>query len=838
MPIRRTVAWVHQAVSHNAEQLDAFESLLEGAELALAAAQRSPGSCALVVEAMLRPRVEASRSLAEHAREGLRMVEHLVLSGVCAYCYPEDPEAEFRVTSQDGQAARQLSTLVAMMEAIQLRLAASDAELVAQDPDGDCVPGYFTVLLVGADVSSGVGASLLAIGDGGLSSLDDASARAFSAGVEAVVNLRIWPFERRLRDSALALEAPAYVDQDFIEVSERLMGSVIAPAARMVHQTQTITLAFQLPRSELATNPAALLLWESTSASAAGAFPAPDVVGEEVVEEDLPSSVAGDPGAAFGLIVLISNRTAADKVDHMLVLVEGPRTLFLEDVCGSAVEALGYDCHGGGPNQDRCLRPTHATRLSAATAAWPPERRPRVAWRRHAATQSIAQSAWSLAVSYWGKHATASIADLRPAGACKGGGPLADAVVRVEGAQLKVLRAPEELFGLDTTLWSDDVWGGEDDDGLAAGVGKASAGAASRSKGASFAEALAEYVRFHSEAVATLAATKEAGKAPPEDIRLLVYSCQPFNQCGGIGDRVNGVITAFLLAVLSRRVFLIDSESPVPLQMLWMPTQIDWRVRGSLGATAGLRHHSYHDKRRNFEADIASLAGYSDRVLVVSKNYRMLRSLFEAPVFSGSAAAMGLPLEAPAFFAARLFGALFRPAPAVARELAHLRASLGGLEDRRFIAIHLRTGNIAWDPGRHGKEELDDFMKCAALAEEELAASSSPSGGDAKGELGLPWVLATDSAEVAEAAASRAEALAGKLRVPGARGRVHVERSEMGDVFRGVAANFAEWELFGRAAAVILSRSYFGETAAEMGRVKHAYFAPGAGCVRVDLGTS
>mmetsp|Transcript_56857 Transcript_56857/g.144184 ORF Transcript_56857/g.144184 Transcript_56857/m.144184 type:complete len:162 (-) Transcript_56857:64-549(-) len=82
------------------------------------------------------------------------------------------------------------------------------------------------------------------------------------------------------------------------------------------------------------------------------------------------------------------------------------------------------------------------------------------------------------------------------------------------------------------------------------------------------------------------------------------------------------------------------------------------------------------------------------------------------------------------------------------------------------------------------------------------------------------------------------EGLQGKLRVPDPSGRIHIDRSEMGQVLEGAAANYAEWLLFGRAAAVVLSRSFFGETAAEVGRVPAAYFAPNGGCVRTDLSSS
>jgi len=330
-------------------------------------------------------------------------------------------------------------------------------------------------------------------------------------------------------------------------------------------------------------------------------------------------------------------------------------------------------------------------------------------------------------------------------------------------------------------------------------------------------------VDLHRKGVAALA--EGAGA----DVRVLVYSCQPFAQCGGHGDRLNGIVTAFLLAVLTRRVFLVDSESPLPLHMFLAPRTVDWRVRGSALATAGWRQRSYHDKRRHFEADIGRLAASPDPLLVLAMNYRMLRSLFEAPELRPAAAALGLPEHVPPFFVAEVFDALFVPSPGLRREIGRLREALGGLEDGRFVAVHLRTGDVAWDPARHGKAELQGFLACARQAEAELGLPGGPE---------TPWLLATDSAEVAEAAAALPEALAGKLRVPGGGGRVHIDRSDMGEVIEGVSANYAEWWLFGRAAAVVLSRSFFGETAAEVGRVQFAYFAPGGSCVRVDLSSS
>ena len=62
----------------------------------------------------------------------------------------------------------------------------------------------------------------------------------------------------------------------------------------------------------------------------------------------------------------------------------------------------------------------------------------------------------------------------------------------------------------------------------------------------------------------------------------------------------------------------------------------------------------------------------------------------------------------------------------------------------RFIAIHLRTGEIAYDPTRHRATDLEAFLECARRAEEDV------------GEM--PWLLFTDSNSLAEEAERLPEA--------------------------------------------------------------------------------
>eukprot|EP00930_Biecheleria_cincta_P042824 TRINITY_DN29463_c0_g1_i1.p1 TRINITY_DN29463_c0_g1~~TRINITY_DN29463_c0_g1_i1.p1 ORF type:complete len:777 (-),score=121.33 TRINITY_DN29463_c0_g1_i1:43-2244(-) len=729
---------------------------------------------------------------------------------------------------QDGEVIEQLGHFLAKMENVQGEIHRNDQHLTNLDPERRCLPDYVAGKLTGSPVSNTKGLA------------------------KAVSHMRQWPLDRRLVSSKLAEEAIGddKFFEDFFEMGERFLGAVLAAPARLGHQVNLIALSME-PKNHWSTGrPSARLLWGASPDDGRGlgsppseeAFPIPSPA-PRVERAPNESDQTPDPTAAFGMVALVSNRTSSEYIGDLMQRLEGSQLLILEDTCGSALDALGYNCHSGGEGQRTCLAPVHAAGMNrAAEKVWG-NFTARIAWRRHAATRTVARSALALGESFWGSQCSVWFADFRTAEGCPGP-PLnkqIDAIVEARG-RLHIVKDPEGLL---------DMKG----EGRASASGNHSESDANDmvssrwSSDTPLAVRLAEYIDFHRRAVAVLSRSdkdkaKESSKSPArqgaafteeekeedlqvEDINVLVYSCQPFAQCGGHGDRLNGIITVFLLAVLTKRVFLIDSESPLPMELLLEPRAIDWRVRGSTLATAGLRHHSYHDKRKQFEADLERLATYPDRLLVVSMNYRMIRSLFEAPSLREQAQQLGLPVDAPPFFVAEVFHVLFAPALALREELHSLRTELAPLEDGRFVAVHLRTGEVAWDPVRHGgPDELQVFLDCARIAEKDLGLGE------------VPWLLATDSAKLAEVARQLPEAKSGKLRVPAARGRVHIDRSELTDTLEGASANYAEWLLFGRAGAAVLSRSYFGETAAEVGRVRFAYFAPGGGCVRTELSSS
>ncbi|CAE7256245.1 unnamed protein product, partial [Symbiodinium sp. CCMP2592] len=77
--------------------------------------------------------------------------------------------------------------------------------------------------------------------------------------------------------------------------------------------------------------------------------------------------------------------------------------------------------------------------------------------------------------------------------------------------------------------------------------------------------AFESYVWWHSKTLAKL----KAGAVT--SVKFLVWACQPALPCGGHGDRLKGIVAAFVLAVLTGRLFLLDSPDPWDLRLFLEP---------------------------------------------------------------------------------------------------------------------------------------------------------------------------------------------------------------------------------------------------------------------------
>ena len=197
-------------------------------------------------------------------------------------------------------------------------------------------------------------------------------------------------------------------------------------------------------------------------------------------------------------------------------------------------------------------------------------------------------------------------------------------------------------------------------------------------------------------------------------------------------------------------------------------------------------------------------------------------------------------LKQVSHLAAKLWDVLFQPTMLLQSRLhlaaEHTVAQDGsialpwtGRSSSGFLGIHFRAGNesarLWWDPARHSLGSLPDFLQCAAWAESELSLPSD-----------TPWFLSADTVSALEAPEVRKLRDSGKLRVLDGWNLAHVDRSHANLGLQGFVDSYVAYLLLASARVLILSRSFFGETAAEIGAVPDVYFAEG--CVRTDMRSS
>jgi hypothetical protein len=195
----------------------------------------------------------------------------------------------------------------------------------------------------------------------------------------------------------------------------------------------------------------------------------------------------------------------------------------------------------------------------------------------------------------------------------------------------------------------------------------------------------------------------------PEEGRYLVFHAR--QGCGGLGDRLVGLISAFVLAILTQRHFRIEWRTPYPLRDMWEPgtcaipwDQDDYRGRALREVWLIDRVASASDYFR-----YADVAGDAIASLRVAANQHFFTWLLENPSLRARVEVCQLP--EPVVLCQQVLQALFRPVPALveacqvqAREL-HRRPSIG-LQVRTLWNWHDGGGGLR-------PEELECFYECA-----------------------------------------------------------------------------------------------------------------------------
>ena len=193
-------------------------------------------------------------------------------------------------------------------------------------------------------------------------------------------------------------------------------------------------------------------------------------------------------------------------------------------------------------------------------------------------------------------------------------------------------------------------------------------------------------------------------------------------QCGGLGDRLKGILMGAFFAMVDKRVYLVNWDDWSPLSDYLAPAHIDWLAQPpskNSNQTSDIEEFStFSDKDHPYMNNPCAWHSDHTGVSYRSNVFKAQRKMNEACVqdFFGQE-----PIDLLMYHS--LFWTLFKFTDRT-REAARQVLSKSSVDPNYFVAVHIRAGGKGTtfdDPTRHGTtEDWQSFSKCTALVQTEL----------------------------------------------------------------------------------------------------------------------
>jgi hypothetical protein len=236
---------------------------------------------------------------------------------------------------------------------------------------------------------------------------------------------------------------------------------------------------------------------------------------------------------------------------------------------------------------------------------------------------------------------------------------------------------------------------------------------------------LQRYIRFHRESI-------EGGHVK-DGVPFLVYHCH--GGCAGLGGRIKAMIKSFYTAVCSKRVFLIDSPFPFPLEDYLAPNMIEWNAtypNGTIESDIFVRAGA--DKNNITIPDVTGVKiakAHGKTVLDVHQMW--LTSTCRTYAKTNMIRIRNIDEHQQYHWASRV---LFRFTDQVTIRAEELRQSAGIVSSAPYVGIHLRTGSGStwWENARRlRRQELASrapFAECFRMFRDRYGYSQGYAASD------------------------------------------------------------------------------------------------------------
>ncbi|CAH1756189.1 23155_t:CDS:2 [Entrophospora sp. SA101] len=211
------------------------------------------------------------------------------------------------------------------------------------------------------------------------------------------------------------------------------------------------------------------------------------------------------------------------------------------------------------------------------------------------------------------------------------------------------------------------------------------------------------------------------GTAPQ---RYVSYICEAKINCGGLADRILGMTSTFLFALLTDRAFLADWQVPLPLDTIFDSSNIDWSydsfnsdyLTKDLNTTE-LNIIDYNSKHLDYHFSLSNwTTRYPEPFIKFYTNQGLIQRAFDSKYYSSKLKEMGLrPHTAFGCF----LDYLFTPIPPALSFITQYTA-LFALPNIFSVGIHIQVGD-SYEQS-HLLQDYGYFFNCADQLTQTYAA--------------------------------------------------------------------------------------------------------------------
>lgn len=307
------------------------------------------------------------------------------------------------------------------------------------------------------------------------------------------------------------------------------------------------------------------------------------------------------------------------------------------------------------------------------------------------------------------------------------------------------------------------------------------------------------YAKFHNQSLHDAhQQTKDTDKH-----KYIIFMCQ--KSCSGTGNRQRAIMATFIVAVLTKRILLIDITHPVRIDSILQPHLIRWNW--------------FPPHLNDLKSKLLKLRNKNPAVLDLPSKFldmgqQVIRIEANSPVnleqqwrtsqVREHLEVFGLPRSSvvPGNLYKQIFWALYKPSEVLTEAAVALRQKLGVNEPGfKYIVVHARTGGggVGWkDNDRFATDKLDNLYGNAKMVRQSLLRSGT--------NASFPIVVVSDDAKAKELLHNNDPAV---VRYADTK-IIHVDRSKQGvNDLEGSLAVWADLLVMAQATCIVKGRGSF-----------------------------